>query len=826
MIFLALAQNIALLIALSMVRALLPGWLVGWPGRRGAWARQALDGLIFGGVGLAAMMTPLRIDSGAIFDSRSVILGVAGVFGGPITAGLAAIVCGAYRLWIGGAGTLVGLAVIVESAALGVAWHYLSRRRPELMGNVPLLGFGFLVHLVMVGMMMLLPSGMRWDVIEKISMPVLLLYPPATMLICRLFQSQHESSSLAARLAESEAIYRRLFQNKSIVMLIIDPIDGAIVDANPAAEKFYGWSREQLTRMRVSQINTLPEEEIKNEMLKALAQKHNHLKVYHRRADGSVSPVEVYSGSIEIQGRHLLYTIVHNTMDKYKSQEELVALNRELEESKRLAEENLQISERSRLALLSILEDERIARKSLKAAQEQYHDLLQSMVDGFVMVAMDGKITDFNESYRAMLGYSREELLESTYQQLTPERWHRMEVDMVRNEIMARGYSGIYEKEYRRKDGKAFPVELRSYLVKSPAGEPEGMWAIVRDVSEMKRAERAIRESEANLQKAQTIGHLGSWVWDLEAGTLGWSDELYRIWGLAKDSPLTFEGIEMLIHPADRALNQDNLQKIQGGADALDYEFRIIRPDGQIRHLYQVIEVSKDSKGKPARLFGIMQDISDRKTAEDHIKASLDEKEILLREVHHRVKNNLQVIISLLNIQSGYVKDPDDRRMFQESQNRVRSMALAHEKLCRSDNLADIRLEPYIKSLVNDLLAAYGANGQMIEPRLDISVESLPIDTAIPCGLIINELITNSLKYGFPSYHLLGRQAFIGIDIHRESDGRLALSVRDNGIGLGPNFNIKQAQGLGLQLVDILAGQLGGELEISGHEGASFRITV
>jgi len=210
----------------------------------------------------------------------------------------------------------------------------------------------------------------------------------------------------------------------------------------------------------------------------------------------------------------------------------------------------------------------------------------------------------------------------------------------------------------------------------------------------------------------------------------------------------------------------------------------------------------------------------ERKRMEEQIKASLREKEMLLREIHHRVKNNMQLISSLLRLQSRYIKDKKYIEMLKESQNRIRSMAFIHEKLYQSKDLANIDFNGYIKSLTDDLFRSYGANGK-IALKTDIEGVSLGVDTAIPCGLIINELVSNSLKHAFPE----DREGEIKIALRRTDRNEVELVVSDDGIGIPEDLDFRNTESLGLQLVTSLAeSQLQGKTELNRAKGTEFRI--
>lgn len=213
-------------------------------------------------------------------------------------------------------------------------------------------------------------------------------------------------------------------------------------------------------------------------------------------------------------------------------------------------------------------------------------------------------------------------------------------------------------------------------------------------------------------------------------------------------------------------------------------------------------------------------ELSERKHVEARITASLQEKEVLLKEVHHRVKNNLQVISSLLYLQSDKIKDQQALEIFRDSQNRVRSMALIHEKLYQAKDLAKIDLSSYLHSLIGYLFRSYGTNASGI--RLQVHAENvfLGIDMAMPCGLVINELVSNALKHAFPA----GRNGEISIELSRHSQHCYMLCVRDNGVGMKPDLNLDNAPTLGLQLVNTLVQQMDGTVELERNGGTAFNI--
>ena len=248
-------------------------------------------------------------------------------------------------------------------------------------------------------------------------------------------------------------------------------------------------------------------------------------------------------------------------------------------------------------------------------------------------------------------------------------------------------------------------------------------------------------------------------------------------------------------------------------------EMALIAADGR---RVPVTVSSADLEDESGRLEGVVrvaQNVTERHRAEAQLRQSLAEKEALLKEVHHRVKNNLQIISSLLNLQEGELEDELTARRFRESQNRIRSMALIHELLYRSEDLTRIDFSEYLDQLVHQVVRSYGPAGQAVRPELSIEPEPMSLDHAIPCGLIVTELVANAVEHAFPEHHGVVAVSF------RTENGRHRLTVADDGIGMPPEIDPERGESLGLRLVAALARQLGGELEFAVDQGTEFSIT-
>jgi PAS domain S-box-containing protein len=217
----------------------------------------------------------------------------------------------------------------------------------------------------------------------------------------------------------------------------------------------------------------------------------------------------------------------------------------------------------------------------------------------------------------------------------------------------------------------------------------------------------------------------------------------------------------------------------------------------------------------------IIRDITERKKAEEQAKAALSEKEVLLREIHHRVKNNMQIISSLLSLQSQSLQDPEIKSMFRESQDRIRTMALVHEKLYQTKDLSRIDFAEYIRSLAAYLFRTYQTEAGRVQLKTDMDKTFLDVNTSIPCGLIVNELVSNALKHAFPDE----RKGEIAIELRESEGGTLRLTVRDNGIGFPEGVDLWTTDSLGLQIVTLLVDQIDGKIDVKRDRGTVFTLT-
>jgi PAS domain S-box-containing protein len=403
---------------------------------------------------------------------------------------------------------------------------------------------------------------------------------------------------------------------------------------------------------------------------------------------------------------------------------------------------------------------------------------------------------------------------------------------------------------YTSDEGKEIWTRVSAVPFRNNIGDIIGLIGVVQEIDSQKRAEESLKkvrntleekvkertaelekaydslkESERRLAEAQKLAHVGSYDWNIVTNEEYWSDELYHIFGLDPQIELDHNTFLNGVHPEDlEFVIRANNEALNGKPYNIDY--RIILPDGEERFIHSQGGVIFDEKNTPIRMRGIVHDITEHKKVEEALaKIEIARKQ----EVHHRIKNNLQVISSLLDLQAEKFNDKEVVEAFRESQNRVISMALIHEELYRGEGLDKIDFSLYIKELADNLLLTYRLGTNV---NLEINIKEklfFNMDTAVPLGIIVNELVSNSLKHAFS-----GRdKGEIKIELGREEKEKykeegcnniFTLIVSDNGIGIPDNLNIKDLDSLGLQLVTSLVDQLDGELELKRDNGTQFTI--
>jgi PAS domain S-box-containing protein len=475
------------------------------------------------------------------------------------------------------------------------------------------------------------------------------------------------------------------------------------------------------------------------------------------------------------------------------------------------------------MAINGTMESLELAGLKLHDSELRFRSLVESLSD--VVWETDGglRYTYVSPRSRKVMGYEPDELLGKTPFDLMPYGERERLTPIVKGLIASDKAPVRIEIGVLRPDGTMTDLEVSLSAITGPAGQVAGFRGIARDIGERRRAEVALRESEERLRLCAATACFGTFDWDIANDRHVWSSETYDIYGVRPATPLTLDTMKGLIYPGDQHDAALAAYLDPAGPGEYTMEYRIIRAsDHEVRWAFvrgRVIFAGEGPERKAVRVLGAIQDITERKQAETQMMGSLQEKEVLLKEIHHRVKNNLQIISSLLNLQSEKINSENPARAFQESQDRIRSMALIHEKLYQSRDISRIDFAEYVRSLTSYLARSY-VTGRDVTIVVDIEDLSLGIDLAIPCGLIINELVSNALKYAFPD----GKTGEVRISL-AQCGNEYELTVSDNGAGLPAGLDFRNTSSLGLQLVNTLVHQLEGDIALDTARGTRFSIT-
>lgn len=431
----------------------------------------------------------------------------------------------------------------------------------------------------------------------------------------------------------------------------------------------------------------------------------------------------------------------------------------------------------------------------------------------------DNPITYINGDTIGLFGYTHKELKEDAL--LWTSRIHLDDFEAVLEEgkkLHETKQPITREYRFQHKDGEYLWIEDNISVGIGETNQGSKLYGSARNITKRKKSEAAILEGRERLQLATQAARLGSYDWQVGENILHWDNRMYELFGLDvhQDVLNKNEYIVSVLHPNDqeRVMNAylDNLSNKE--LYNFKNEYRIV-VDGKVKHIESHVIFFRTKKGIPSRVIGTCLDVTERKEAEA-LLISNEEKDVLLKEIHHRVKNNLQVITSLLSLQSSYLKDDEQKRIFADSQYRINSMAIVHEMLYQSDNLSKLDYRNYLKELSEYLIRSIKGANNNVELVLDIPKLNLGIDTAIPLGLLINEVLTNSLKYGIKE----DNAGIISIAIHKiktEENALLGnsfvLEIGDNGAGYSDNINFRNSNSLGLRLMNNLTRQLEGVMK-------------
>jgi PAS domain S-box-containing protein len=471
-------------------------------------------------------------------------------------------------------------------------------------------------------------------------------------------------------------------------------------------------------------------------------------------------------------------------------------------------------------------------------SKSAFHSVLESLPDAVVVVDQSGRIRLVNQQTEALFGYRRAELTGRPVELLVPPRFRTRHVaqrngyfDNPRVRPMAAGVQlfGL------RKNGTEFPVEISLSPIETEHGTLAA--STIRDITQKKAAEAQLHSAEARYRTLVEEIPAVTFMAALDGGVqeLYVSPQIEKLLGFTQkewlENPILWY---TQLHADDRdRWHREFARTCATGAHFLS-EYRFVARNGSVVWVHGEAQMVRDAHGRPLFLQGVAFDITDRKNAEEMLRqandelerqvaertaalaASLKEKEVLLKEVHHRVKNNLQLISTMHRSQARALADPNVTPAFNAMQDRLKSIADIHEHLYQAEDLAHIDFGQYVRSLSSSLIRSFRPD---VSLKIDVQNVFFDIDTAIPCGLIVNELLSNCLKYAFP-----GEAGEIAISVRRDGEN-CVLTVRDNGIGFPEDLDIHDTESLGLEIVTSQVDKLDGTIDLVRSPGTTFTIT-
>ncbi len=481
----------------------------------------------------------------------------------------------------------------------------------------------------------------------------------------------------------------------------------------------------------------------------------------------------------------------------------------------------------SRHAAINLMEDALDARRqtedvatALRESEEQFRLLVEGVKDyAIFMLDAEGVVLSWNTGAERIKGYREEEIIGKSFSVFySPEEIERRTPDA---ELKAAEAEGRIEVEgWRiRKDGTRFWANVVITALRNQDGKVVGFSKITRNITERKRAEKTLQESELKYSLLFDKLAVAASLTKLPETVFADVNKAFeKLFGYTREEVVGKTSLELgIARPEESNVTFDEVERAGQHVDA---EKHVLTKSGEER-IVLINVIALELNGQNYALT-TMQDISDRKKAEERIKAALAEKEVMLREIHHRVKNNMQIISSLVSLQADTLADEGMREVFGDVRDRVRAMALVHEKLYQTGDLAHLNFADYASSLLQYLWRSHGALAEKVRLNLEVAPVTMPIEAAVPCGLILNELAGNALKHAFPGNS--GGEVTVGLKLDPATE-TVCLRVSDNGDGLPAGFDWRQSRSLGLRLVQMLAGQLRGTVETGSGQGAEFRVT-
>ncbi|NGP88861.1 PAS domain S-box protein [Fodinibius halophilus] len=575
---------------------------------------------------------------------------------------------------------------------------------------------------------------------------------------------------------QSENLFRALSEESLVGVYLIQ--DGVFKYVNPRFSNIFGYEREDIIGMMSPFDLTHPEDvDLVKENLR-------------RRIEGEEDSIE-YEFRCTTKTDDVIDVSVYGARITYMGRPAVVG------------------------TLLDITENKETVRK-YEASLNTFQDLFDSISDAIYIQDKDGRFLEVNQGAVDMYGYDESFFIGQTPEVLAAPGKVDLEETKKKVQKAINGTPQSFEWWGKRKNGEVFPKEV----VVNPGtyfGE-DAVITIARDITERYKAEEELRKNEEMFRQLFQNAPVPIALLDKRQEVRKVNDSFDNTFGYQTDEVRGLNIDNFLVPEDEREAARKVSNKIFSGETAFHTGKRVCKDGSLVDVLIYGVPVNVGEK--TVAIFGIFVDITDRKKAEEKVKKSLKEKEVLLAEIHHRVKNNLAVITGLLELQAFNTTSEEATEVLTASQMRINSIALIHEKLYQNKNLSEISFDTYLQELTDVIVSSMKSE----ETDVSISIDADPIDftisQAIPCGLILNELITNAYKHAFVNQE----KGKININISNK-DGQIYMTVKDNGIGISEEVSLDNPQSLGIKLIHTLSTQLEGESEFNRTgEGTEFTL--
>lgn len=594
----------------------------------------------------------------------------------------------------------------------------------------------------------------------------------------KLKQEIYERARAEGFIIDAEEKFRSLVENALVGIYILQDENYAYV--NPKYEEIFGYGKGELLGKNAWDVVTPEHREVVIENIRKRIDNELNTIQYSFKAvkkDGTIIDVEVKGSTMLYNGKLAIIGTLQDITDRLRAEQELRNSRQKL----------LLHVERTPLAVIEW--------------------------------DMNFNIVQWNNSAERIFAWKQSEVIGKNAEVIIPDEV-KHQVAGIWQAIISKKGGERSTNENITKDGRRVLCEWYNTPLINEFNEVIGVASLVEDVTERIKAEELLKAQREYLRTVIDTDPNFVFAKDWDGRFTLVNRAVAENYGTTVDNLIGRSDADFNpnIQEVEHFLNDDR-EVITTGNPKFIPEERVTDTKNGKTKWYQTIKVPLRSSDGSLHVLGVAADITARKLAEEITWKSLKEKELLLKEIHHRVKNNLQIIVSLLKLQSRYVFDPRDLEIFNKSRSRVETMSLIHEKLYKSADISQIDMGNYLKDLVGHLLKAYNLSTARIEFTISAENILMSIDTAIPCGLIVNELINNILKHAFPD----GYNGKIELNLRR-SDENVVLEVIDNGVGIPDSFDMDKNDSLGMQLVDTLVRQLDGVIEVTGTEGTRFSI--